>query len=101
MIDFLPPNAPHPPFLPPPFQPRTHARKASGYGTVPPGSKMTYDSENYIQHISYTLSTIAKKKGMAGAYEYVGRKPPLATKNLLEVTDGCGSPLVSADVLLF
>jgi len=38
---------------------------------VPPGSKMTYDSENYIQHISYTLSTVARKKGMQGAYEYV------------------------------
>ena len=32
---------------------------------------MTYDSENYIQHISYTLSTVARKKGMQGAYEYV------------------------------
>ena len=32
---------------------------------------------------------------------YVGRKSPLATKNLLEDTDGCGSPLLSADVLLF
>ena len=27
-----------------------------------------------------------------------GRKSPLATKNLLEDTDGCGSPLLSADV---
>ena len=49
--------------------------------------------------------------------QYVGRKSPLATKNLLEVTNGlrrqkegrrnpsvtsrCGSPLLSADVLLF
>ena len=26
------------------------------------------------------------------------RNPPLATKNLLGDTDGCGSPLLSADV---
>ena len=31
---------------------------------------MTYDSDNFIQHISYTLTAIAKKQGMAGAYEW-------------------------------
>lgn len=44
--------------------------QSSGYGTVAPGSKMTYDSDNFIQHISYTLTAIAKKQGMAGAYEW-------------------------------
>lgn len=35
---------------------------------------MTYDSDLYIQHISYTLTEIAKKQGMAGALEYATKK---------------------------
>ena len=40
--------------------------QSSGYGVVPPGSKMTYDSGYYIQHISLTLTAAAKQKGLTG-----------------------------------
>ena len=60
--------------------------------------------------------TMLDSVGFSRVFKYVGRKSPLATKNLLEDTDGlrqkggrrnpsvtsrCGSPLLSADVLLF
>ena len=39
--------------------------QASGYGTLKPGTKMTYDSDQYIQHISYAITAAAKKSGKA------------------------------------
>ena len=35
--------------------------QSSGYGVVPPGSKMTYDSNLYIQHISYALTAAIRR----------------------------------------
>ena len=36
--------------------------QSSGYGTIPPGSRMTYDSDAYIQHISYAISDILERR---------------------------------------
>ena len=44
--------------------------QSSGYGTVKPGTKMTYDSDQFIQHISYTLTAAAQKAGYAGALDW-------------------------------
>eukprot|EP00040_Diaphanoeca_grandis_P039718 m.259895 g.259895 ORF g.259895 m.259895 type:complete len:615 (+) comp38863_c0_seq1:70-1914(+) len=66
--------------------------QSSGYGTVPPGSKMTYDSDLYIQHISYTITEIVKKNlAMQGAYEYAKKKfaVPLGIPTLYDF-DGTG-----------
>ena len=57
--------------------------QASGYGVVEPGTEFTYDSDEYIQHLSYTLSKVvkngtalsyaqrwAKQMGMEGYFDY-------------------------------
>jgi CubicO group peptidase (beta-lactamase class C family) len=47
--------------------------QSSGYGTIPPGSRMTYDSDAYIQHISYAISDILERRtesAWAGALDF-------------------------------
>jgi CubicO group peptidase (beta-lactamase class C family) len=57
--------------------------QSSGYGVVAPGTEFTYDSEEYIQHLSYTLTAVlkngtalsyaqawAKKMGMEGYFDF-------------------------------
>lgn len=42
---------------------------------MPPGSMMTYDSEDFIQHISYTLTAVAQSVlKMEGALEYASAR---------------------------
>jgi CubicO group peptidase (beta-lactamase class C family) len=41
---------------------RTLLAQSSGYGEVPPGSAFTYDSDEYIQHLSYALSAVVPNK---------------------------------------
>lgn len=41
---------------------RTLLAQSSGYGVVEPGSEFTYDSEEYIQHLSYALAAVVQKK---------------------------------------
>lgn len=48
--------------------------QSSGYGTVRPGSKMTYDSYNYIQHISYAITAaVQKDKRWVSALDFASR----------------------------
>lgn len=37
---------------------RSLLAQSSGYGVVPPGSSFTYDSQEYIQHLSYALAAV-------------------------------------------
>ena len=62
---------------------RSLLAQSSGYGVVEPGTEFTYDSEEYIQHLSYTLSAVlkngtalsyaqkwAKQMGMDGYFDF-------------------------------
>jgi CubicO group peptidase (beta-lactamase class C family) len=62
---------------------RSLLAQSSGYGVVAPGTEFTYDSEEYIQHLSYVLSAVvkngtalsyaqawAKKMGMEGYFDF-------------------------------
>ena len=42
--------------------------QSSGYGVVQPGTEFTYDSEEYIQHLSYALSAVVPKNETALSY---------------------------------
>lgn len=46
--------------------------QSSGYGVVDPGTSLTYDSEGYIQHLSYVISAVAPNK-TGGALDYARR----------------------------
>ena len=50
---------------------RTLMAQSSGYGIVEPGSSFTYDSQEYIQHLSYGLSAVVpNKSALAFAKEH-------------------------------
>ena len=45
--------------------------QAGGYGVVEPGSEFTYDSQEYIQHLSYALTAVSANKS---ALQYAREK---------------------------
>jgi CubicO group peptidase (beta-lactamase class C family) len=41
--------------------------QTNGFGLVPPGSKFTYNSDDYIQHLSYVLSAVSRQDAVTYA----------------------------------
>ena len=58
--------------------------QASGVGRVPPGTHYTYDSDDYIQHISYLLNATAGVNTTAKRWATDHFAVPLGTPTITE-----------------
>ena len=81
---------------------RTLLAQSSGYGEVPPGSAFTYDSDEYVQHLSYALSAVVPNR-TGGALQWAREQyavplgiPEFFDYDAIDATQGGPTQIASA-----